>query len=167
MLSPQQFTIYRGLSMGGRDPDDDTLVEHIRNRPVTPDFEGRATAYGSHWTTDPDVSRTFALHAATNLDAGFRSRSVAARPRTGVVLEATVSRAPTHPSVVQGREFPFHRGLSSEQEVADPGHLVIEALHAHVHHLPANTPLRLHDVGKTGPRRTETHVRSVPLIKRP
>jgi hypothetical protein len=136
MLNEQQFTIYRGLRTFGADPSDDEAVRSkIQHKPVTPDFNDRAVSYGSHWTTNPETARRFALHAITNLEHRGPG-AYSTRPRTGVVLEAKVSKKPEQDHLSSGY---------GEHEVAFPGQLPIESMHAHVHHLPAGVSVNRHD----------------------
>lgn len=153
-LSPQQFSVYRGISISGNvDPDDDEAVlgsirrsKHgddafeAERKAVDPDSVDRWPLYGQHWTTSNRKARDFSLRAVTNTEPRGRVRSPLAR--TGVVLEAITSDDP--------RPSEWHRGFG-EQEVVWGRRSNVQAVRAHIHHLPADAPVH----------RTETHRRTI------
>lgn len=153
-LSPQQFSIYRGLSIP-RDvdlDDDEAVLGSIRRakhedpafeaerKAVDPDSVDRWPLYGQHWTTGEKRARDFSLRAVTNTEPRGRVRSPLAR--TGVVIEAITSDEP--------KTSEWHRGFG-EGEVTWGRRSNVSAVRAHVHHLPANEPVH----------RTETLKRTI------
>lgn len=85
-LNSKQFVAYRGLLVDtGRAPEDDQAILD-RLRPKGPD----GTAYGRHWSTEPEVARRFATDPTAG---GYETTPANMRKfsqpgdRWGVVLE--------------------------------------------------------------------------------
>jgi hypothetical protein len=161
-LSADQFSYYRGLHLGGMvDPNDDaSIVGKLKTRnpkefDVPPEKFRGYPLYGSHWSTDEDVSRQFATntHPNTGKKSGYANRDPH-QPVYGVVVEAKSPVPPKH------KEWESGYG---EREVNFPHRDHVTEVIAHVHQLnppPEGGDGKMNNAIK---RRNQTHVRSFPI----
>jgi hypothetical protein len=117
---------FRGLKVSADiDPNNaESVVSRLKTRPETerssPDMH-HWPIFGTHWSTDANVSQQFALNEA-NTEKSMRGRPVT-RERYGLVVEARSSKPP-------------RRGVSNdhdEKEVMPPHRDDIHEVLVHVH----------------------------------
>jgi hypothetical protein len=120
--------VYRGLHFGANpfEPENpEAVVSRLKTRSEG-DLKNPNVAqwpiFGQHWSTDPEISRQFALRQGNTRDA-YREGLGQTRDRWGVVLEARSPQA-ARPAILDGH---------GESEVWPPRRDDISEVLAHVH----------------------------------